>query len=149
MRVFISHTADDSSAAQRLREALNNRSIDAWDPAVELFPGSNWLLETGRALERADAVVFLFSPASAESPSMRREVEFVLTHAKFEDRVFPVLLSSEALNYPWILTKFATVSAVNGDMDHVADRIADMLTASTASAHVSSHRKSSSKKARG
>jgi hypothetical protein len=148
MRVFISHTADDSSAAQRLREALNERSIDAWDPAVELFPGSNWLLETGRALERADAVVFLFSPASAESPSMRREVEFALTNPKFEDRVFPVLLSNDVSNYPWILTKFKTVSAFKGDMDHVADQIADMLSA-TAGTRVSSHRKSSSKKSRG
>jgi len=141
VRVFISHTADDSEAARQLREELVKRSIDVWDPVVELSPGSNWLLETGKALERADSIVFLFSASTADSSSMRREVEFALTNEKFEKRVIPVLLSKNVERFPWILTKFQVIDASSGDMKRVASNIASILHVKPAQ-HASSERAS-------
>src|SRR5687767_7775141 len=102
MKVFLSYAIDDEKFAGELREGLAKLGLDVWDPNRELRRGSNWLLKTGRALERADGIVFLFSSATAQSPWSRREVEYVISHAKYEGKVVSVRLSPK-VEMPWIL----------------------------------------------
>jgi len=84
MRVFLSYGQHDEPFALSLLDNLTQRGIDVWNPRLQLMPGSNWLLETGLALEKADGVVFLFSKESAQSPWSRKEVEYLITQQKFE-----------------------------------------------------------------
>lgn len=127
MRVFLSYNARDSEFADEFRRHLANEQIRVWDPAHELLPGSNWLLQTGKAFERADAVVFLLSKDSTASPTLRREVEYVISNEKFADRVIPVLLENNLDNVPWILMKMNVVNAADGDAKRAASQVAQAL----------------------
>src|SRR5436309_15499036 len=127
MRVFLSYNARDSEFADEFRQSLANEQIRVWDPAHELLPGSNWLLQTGKAFERADAVVFLLSKDSTASPTLRREVEYVISNEKFADRVIPVLLENNLDNVPWILMKMNVVNAADGDAKRAANQVAQAL----------------------
>jgi hypothetical protein len=126
MRVFISHSSQDQETADRFRTLLTQKGFEVWDPDRQLLPGSNWLIETGRALENADAVVFLLSPDSSRS-ALRYEVEYVIGRPKYENRVIPVRLSREGGKFPWILSKLSVIDASNESPEKVAERIATRL----------------------
>jgi|GEM_PF-1793045 len=132
MRVFLSYNASDSQIAEQLLPRLVAEKLEVWDPARELYPGSNWLLESGRALERADGIVFLISESSAQSPALRREVEYAITNLRFKDRVVPIVLSRGVKNIPWILQKMSVIDAADHDMDRVAKLVATAMHRSEA-----------------
>ena len=102
MRVFISYVPEDEPFAAAIRERLGADGFDVWDPERKILAGENWLLKTGRALERADAVVFLLTARSADSPSVVNEVQYVLGQRKFKNHVVPVFVG-DAKSAPWIL----------------------------------------------
>lgn len=131
MRVFLSHSISDAKYAAALRQQLAQLGVDVWSPERDLLPGSNWLLETGRALERAEGVVFLFSKAASRSPWSRKEVEYAITQPKFEGRLVSVLLSRD-LEIPWILNNLPLVNAAGHEPAFVARSIARKLGAKTA-----------------
>jgi hypothetical protein len=127
MRLFLSYDSRDSQFAEELLPRLLAQKLEVWDPARELYPGSNWLLEAGRAFERADAVVFLISEHSVDTPALGREVQYAITNLRFKDRVVPVVLSRGVKNIPWILKTMNVIDAVDGDMDRVAKSIATAM----------------------
>ncbi len=127
MRVFISHSAKDTAAASRIRAALSGKGFKVWDPERQILPGSNWLTETGRALAHSDAVVFLLSGDADHEPFARREVQYVISHPKYEDRVFPVRLGRDSGKIPWILNHMSVIDAEDNDVDRAADEIASRL----------------------
>jgi hypothetical protein len=115
MRIFISYTLGDHHFAHVMREVLVKEGFDVWDPDRDLLPGSNWLTETGRALEHADAVVLLLSDESLHSPSAKREIQYVITQPKYENRVFPVRIGRSAAKIPWILNNLSVIDAPSSD----------------------------------
>src|SRR5437588_4255299 len=123
MHVFLSHSSSDEQFASELREQLAARAFDVWNPSVALMPGSNWALETGLALEQADGVIFLFSKDAAQSPWLRKEVEYTITQPKFEGKVVSVVLEPN-LDIPWILHNLPVVSAVKRGAEQVAREVA-------------------------
>jgi hypothetical protein len=127
MSVFLSYDSRDSRFAEQLTSRLAAENLDVWDPARELYPASNWLLESGRALERADGIVFLISKNSAQSPALRREVEYAITNVRFKDRVVPIVLSRGVKNIPWILETMGVIDAADHDMDRVAKLVATAM----------------------
>jgi hypothetical protein len=127
MRLFLSYDSRDSHFAEDLLPRLLAQKLEVWDPARELYPGSNWLLEAGRAFERADAVIFLISEHSVDTPALRHEVQYAITNLRFKDRVVPVVLSRGVKNIPWILKTMNVIDAVDGDMDRVAKSIATAM----------------------
>jgi hypothetical protein len=130
MRVFLSYDSRDSHFVEELLPRLLAQKLQVWDPARELYPGSNWLLEAGRAFERADAVVFLISEHSVETSALGREVQYAITNLRFKDRVVPVVLSRGLKNIPWILKTMNVIDAVDGDMDRVAKSIVTAMRGS-------------------
>jgi hypothetical protein len=126
MRIFISHSASDSAFADAMCSALTREGYRVWNPERELLPGDNWLLEAGRALERADAVVLLLSPESIDSAFAKYQFQYVIAHAKFEHRVFPVILAPHHGKVPWVFKDLA-IDARNTDADHAAKEIASRL----------------------
>jgi hypothetical protein len=127
MRLFLSYDSRDSHFAEELLPRLLAQKLKVWDPARELYPGSNWLLEAGQAFERADAVIFLISEHSVDTPALRHEVQYAISNLRFKDRVVPVILSRGVKNIPWILQKMNVIDAVDGDMDRVAKLIATAM----------------------
>lgn len=130
MTVFISYAPKDQKWARELAAELSERGISVWDAAYEVFPGDNWSLEIGKALERAQAVIVLVSPASARSPNVRHEIEYALAAEKFRDRLIPVIVKPTA-KIPWILER---LKPVRGNPSQVSDRIAKRLKATESSA---------------
>jgi TIR domain len=126
MRVFISHSATDDSFAKAVGDALIGYGFAVWSPDRELLPGDNWLLEAGRALERADAVIFLLSATSVASPFARLEIQYVIAQAKFAHRVFPVLVGKRVPKIPWVL-KDLVIDAPAADAERTAYEIATRL----------------------
>jgi hypothetical protein len=126
MRVFISHSWSEKGFADSLLAALLREGFSVWNPDRELLPGDNWLLEAGRALERADAVVFVLSPESVDCPSSRREIQYVTAQAKFEHRVFPVRVGEGVQKVPWVLRDLV-IDAPDADAESVASEIAKRL----------------------
>jgi hypothetical protein len=127
MRTFLSYDARDAEIAKQLLPRLVAQKLDVWDPAREIYPGSNWLLEMGQALERADGIVFLISENSAESVALLHQVEYAITNLRFKDRVIPIVLSRDVKNFPWILQKMSVIDAADHDMDRVAKLVATAM----------------------
>ncbi|MEA2239755.1 MAG: hypothetical protein QOC81_4479 [Thermoanaerobaculia bacterium] len=135
MRLFLSYDSRDSQFAEKLLPRLLEQKLEVWDPARELYPGSNWLLEAGRAFERADAVIFLISEHSVDTPALRHEVQYAVSNLRFKDRVVPVILSRGMKNIPWILEKMSVIDATDHDMDRVASSITTRMSLSHIKAH--------------
>jgi hypothetical protein len=101
VNVFISHAEKDRAFAKSLAKALVRAGVDVWEPE-DVEPGRNWATEMGKALERADAVIVLLSPAASASESVQREIEFAISSPQFKSRLIPVLVKPTRKG-PWIL----------------------------------------------
>jgi len=111
MKVFISHAAKDSAAAETLAKALTEQGHGVVYPNDDLFPGDNWSLKIGRALEEAKAMVVLLSPDAMASPSVQGEISYAIASPRFKGRLIPVMLR-KTTHFPWILKKLQVVPFV-------------------------------------
>ena len=126
MKVFISHSQRDRKLAAELATQLKAAGFEPWNSESELFPGDNWALATGKALEKSDAMVVLVSRESMKSEWVRREIDFALVSQRYDGRLIPVILESQA-EMPWI---FQNLYSVNGmeNRDEIGSRIIEELT---------------------
>ena len=126
-KVFISASASDAPLARELAARLQSVGIDASNPGIEALPGINVSEALGRALNRAEAVIVLVSPAAMKSASVRHEIQFALGEERFQDRLIPVMAKeTSAESIPWILR---TLDWAKGGVDKVADQIVKTLDA--------------------
>jgi hypothetical protein len=135
MRVFISYVEQDEKLASSLRKRLRLAGHEVFDPAVDLYPGDNWLAKTGEALETSEAVIFLLSPRATKSPWVQKEIEFALSGSKFKGRLLPVIFSSATHSAPWILKKLNHMELspkVSSNSEKAAQSIVDTFSASVA-----------------
>ncbi len=72
-RLFLSHASEDKPDVQRLRIALADRGIGAWEDVLELRLGGK-LDQLRDAIVTADGLVLLLTPASIGSDWVQREV---------------------------------------------------------------------------
>ena len=126
MQVFLSYSETDRDFARRLASQLSKRGHEVYDPSDQLFPGDNWPLKIGEALQESKAMVVLLSPDSMKSEWVRREIQYALGNPRYEGRVFPVLVRPTA-GIPWILRKFGFLRAENGP-EAISKRIATALS---------------------
>jgi len=108
VRIFLSYAQEDSPVAAALGRELTKAKIQVWNPSQEVEPGENWSLKIGEALERADAVIVLFSPNSGRSPWIQREIEYALTSPRLEGRLIVVEVKPTK-HMPWILRKLQPI----------------------------------------
>lgn len=132
MKVFISHAQSDAKWADLLRRGLKEEGVEAVDPSTDIFPGENWGLKYGRALEQADAMIVLISPASAKSEYVNREIAYALSSPRFRDRLIAVQVRPTA-DTPWILTKQSFIRATD-DTEKLVRDVAHALKGSRAEA---------------
>ena len=99
--VFISHAVADRAAAGVVSSALSAAGFTPWS-FNDAYPGENVLLKAGRALDRAEAIVLLLSPAALDTVTNRFVLEFAITGDRFAGRLIPVLLEPTP-GLPWVL----------------------------------------------
>jgi hypothetical protein len=123
VRIFLSYAREDRDWAKELAVKLKKAGMEVWEPEVELFPGDNWALETGKALESSQAMVVLVSPAAAASETLQHEVSYALGSEKFSDKLIPVVVRPTR-KMPWILDH---LKPETGNPKEVSKRIVDRL----------------------
>jgi TIR domain len=131
MSVFVSYSLGDRKWAKELISHLEEEGVKVRDPRSKLFPGDNWSLEIGKALESSNALVLLVSPSAMKSESFRRETEYALGSKRFRDRLIPVIVK-DTPKLPWILRH---LNPEKGDPSRVSKRILKRLTAAASSAN--------------
>ena len=72
--VFISHVEEDQDAAVQIAEGLEASGFRTWYYERDALPGSSYLLQTGKAVEDAAAVLVIISPHSISSHQVTKEV---------------------------------------------------------------------------
>jgi hypothetical protein len=72
--VFISRVEEDGDIALEIAQALEAAGYTAWSYERDAVPGPSYLIQTGRAVEDAQAVVLLISPHSLGSHQVTKEV---------------------------------------------------------------------------
>src|ERR1043166_1709315 len=125
MKVFLSYSQEDRDVAKKLVSELEKGGLEIWDPAEARFPGDNWALRIGKALQESDAMVVLVSPKSMRSQSVRQEGEFALGSSRYKGRLIPVVVKPTK-DMIWILKRFPTVE-IGKDFTEASREIADHI----------------------
>lgn len=105
MKVFISHAHTDAALVAQITEALQRSGLEVWDADREILPGDNWAGEVARALEESQAMVVLLTPDAANSPWVKREIEYALGAKNYANRLIPVVVGDPdgfPGELPWI-----------------------------------------------
>jgi WD40 repeat protein len=87
--LFISYSRTDRAAANAINDALKARQVTAWIDLKDIPPSLPWQEEAGQAIEAADALLLLISPAFLQSSNCHWEVEYAIQNNK---RFIPVIL---------------------------------------------------------
>ena len=125
MKVFLSYATRDFKLARRVRERLEAVGFEVWDPELMIHPGRNWARQVAKALDEADALVVLLSPAGLSSDQVRRDIEYALTQIRFKGRLLPVIVRPVA-EIPWILETMKVVR-IEADPKSGSRRVAKVL----------------------
>jgi WD40 repeat protein len=88
--VFISYSRQDQAFVRRLHDSLAARGREAWVDWEDIPASARWRDDLRRAIESADAFVFVLSPASASSRVCREELDHAVGLNK---RLVPLVLS--------------------------------------------------------
>jgi hypothetical protein len=80
--VFISYAREDFSFAKLLAERLQADGRDAWVDWLNIPPSIDWLAEIRRAIDQANAFVFVITPDSVTSKICREEIRYAVSSSK-------------------------------------------------------------------
>ncbi len=86
--VFISYSRKNKKFAQKLNDSLDSSGIEAWVDWEGIPLSSDWMDEITRAIEGADAFLFIISPDSLASEVCAEELELSL---KYNKKLIPIL----------------------------------------------------------
>jgi WD40 repeat protein len=86
--VFISYAREDRNFVRRLHRALDESGRDSWVDWEDIPPTAEWLAEIYRAIEGAQAILFVIAPDSACSRVCALELAHAIRHHK---RLIPIV----------------------------------------------------------
>jgi WD40 repeat protein len=92
MDVFVSYAHEDAAFAERLRQAISARGREVWVDTEGIQPADRWRSAAQRAIERADALVFVLSVASVGSRACLEELNYAVSLNK---RLIAVCVAEE------------------------------------------------------
>jgi hypothetical protein len=130
MRVFISHSRVNSSAALRLCDELRKRNIDTWLDSRDLEPGVEWNQGVGSAIEGAAGFVFVIGPPGPGDRWQTYEWQQVVEHEYYLDPskpLIPVLIGNPDMPGFLKARQFLVLEDAPGSCEDVADRIVSAL----------------------
>jgi TIR domain len=131
MNVFISYAQADKTTAKRIAEGLKRQGLHVWDDS-QILPGHLWAEEISRALRESDAMVVLVTPNTADSRSVRSEIDYALSRREFKNKLIPVIVGPPEnipkRELPWILWELRTIRLPErGNQDSGIRQIAQTL----------------------
>jgi WD40 repeat protein len=85
---FISYSRKDKEFVRRLNDSLDSSGIEAWVDWEGIPPSAEWMDEITRAVEGADAFLFVISPDSLASKVCGDELELGINYNK---KLIPIL----------------------------------------------------------
>jgi WD40 repeat protein len=88
MAIFVSYSRRDAAFVRQLHEGIVARGRETWVDWEGIPPTADWMREIHRAIEAAEAVVFVLSPDSIASTVCAQELAHAVTHHK---RLIPVV----------------------------------------------------------
>ncbi|MES3008542.1 MAG: toll/interleukin-1 receptor domain-containing protein [Pseudomonadota bacterium] len=80
MKVFISHTSEDSQIANNIRNYLAHRDIEVFDDKTDISMGSNLASSINEAIGSSDAVLFVISKNTDKSRWIHQEMSIALNN---------------------------------------------------------------------
>jgi WD40 repeat protein len=86
--VFISYSRKDTEFVRKLNDSLDSSEIEAWVDWEGIPPSSEWMEEISRAIEGADAFLFVISPDSLASKVCGEELGLGV---KYNKKLIPIL----------------------------------------------------------
>ena len=86
--VFISYSRRDKAFAESLHAAFERAGRNAWLDTEDIRPTARWSNEIARAIDGADAIIFVLSPDFAASTECAKEIEHA---SKQNKRLIPVV----------------------------------------------------------
>ena len=86
--VFISYSRKDKDFVRKLNDSLDSSEIEAWVDWEGIPPSSDWMDEISRAIEGADAFLFVISPDSLASKVCGDELALGI---KYNKKLIPIL----------------------------------------------------------
>src|SRR4051812_48530879 len=105
--IYLSYSHQDRGAAQRLAESLRAKGYEVWFDADADVSGSSLRGKSADAINRADACVFLISPAALNSRWATEELAVAL---KAQCPLVPVILEPTPLPDSLINRQFVDAS---------------------------------------
>ena len=90
---FISYARTDKALVRALHEALAARQRDVWVDWEDIHPSEKFMEAIERAIEAANAFVFVISPDSIRSTTSRHELEHAVAHGK---KLIPIVYRDSA-----------------------------------------------------
>jgi hypothetical protein len=127
MKVFLSHTGKDKPNVRQVGCYLESRGISVWLDQWEMVPGDSLIEKISEGVEGSDKLVVFLSPASIESPWVKKELNGGLVMEIAEDKglggkfVIPVLL--EACKVPFFLREKIYANFTDKSFDDACEEL--------------------------
>src|SRR6266498_2347516 len=93
--IFISYSRKDIDFAQKIVTALAANDLDTWIDWKSIPKGEDWEQEIYRAIEEADAFLFLISVDSVISQMCNKEIAHAVKNNK---RIIPIVIRDADIN---------------------------------------------------
>ncbi|HYU57354.1 MAG TPA: TIR domain-containing protein [Actinomycetota bacterium] len=110
--LFVSYSRKDLEFVRGLHRLLTARGKDVWVDWEDIPPTAEWEEEIARAVDSADAFLFVLSPDSVASRVCARELERAIESHK---RLIPVLFREVAEPVPDALARLNWIYTRDGD----------------------------------
>lgn len=93
-KVFVSHSADDRDFIEReIIEPLRRHGMEFWYARTSIEAAAQWERSILKGLKESDWFLVALSPRSAQSPWVKREIDWAFLHGK-TGRIVPALLEN-------------------------------------------------------
>ena len=131
MKVFISHSRQNGSAALKLCDRLATRGITTWLDLRELDSGADWTPRIAEAIRQADAFAFLIGPGTTPDQFQRFEWRHITESEYYLDPdkpMVPVLIGDAEIPGFLRTRRAVHVDPSSIDFDALADQIARLVS---------------------
>jgi TIR domain len=130
VKVFISHSRENSSAALKLSGALEKRGFQTWLDVRDLPLGVEWKEEVDRAIKASDAWLFLIGPGPNDRGQQFEfqnlaEMEVDLDPSR---AIIPVVIGSPEVPGFLTIRQYIHVDQNSIDSEAIADKAAQALS---------------------
>lgn len=134
-RVFLSHSSDDTTLAQKIRDLLFRRLGFQVFMNEDLSAGENWQSKLRKQLESADAFVALLTPASVADSWVLQETGAAWALKK---TIIPLVTRLELLDrFPIQLRSYPALDLKDLDTPAGSKRFTEAVEQTLAAEHVS------------